>query len=81
MIFLYKLIITNLKGNNIFSISPSLYNAFKKYTKSFKTLNTDELSINIKKFCDHNLQNYSIKNMYRMTLEHPRKYGLYERTI
>lgn len=46
--FLYKLIITNLKGNNIFSISPSLYNDFKKYVKSFKTLNTDELSINIK---------------------------------
>lgn len=75
--FFHPLIVTNIEGNNIFSIAPKFYQDFKNYIEPFINTDIDKIHTELKEFFDHRLENYSIRKMHRMTLEYiPKQYSL-----
>jgi GNAT superfamily N-acetyltransferase len=67
--YLQHLIVTNINNINVFSITPKLYEDFSDYIVSFKDMDTSNMFSVLKNFCDGRFENYSIRKMYRMTLD------------
>lgn len=67
--YFQPLIITNIKGTNVFTITPSMYADFCHYIIPFKNMNNMGLSKVLKEFFDSKLEKYTIRKMYRMTLD------------
>ncbi|MGH4125071.1 MAG: GNAT family N-acetyltransferase [Clostridium sp.] len=67
--FFQHLIVTNIDGINTFSVTPKLYRDFSKYIIPFKNMETTELFKVLRVFFDSRLEIYTIREMYRMTLD------------
>lgn len=67
--YFQPLIITNINGTNMFSITPSMYEDFVDFITPFKNMNIMQMSKVLKEFFDSKLERYTIRKMFRMTLD------------
>ncbi|WP_035294594.1 MULTISPECIES: GNAT family N-acetyltransferase [Clostridiaceae] len=82
--YFQPLIITNIEGVNVFSISPVFYKEFKDYIGYFNNMDIDRTINILKRFFDNKVKNYTIRKMYRMTLDSdnmPKEYVLKDNVV
>ena len=67
--YFQHLIVTNVNNINVFSIVPGMYKDFKGYITPFKDMDISEMTGVLRVFFDGKFEDYSIRKMYRMTLD------------
>lgn len=67
--YFQQLIVTNIDGIDTFSVAPEFYRDFSDYIIPFKNMNTLKLFKVLSSFFDNKLETYTIREMYRMTLD------------
>ena len=67
--YFQHLIITKINGMNVFSITPSMYKDFVDFITPFENMDIMQISKVLKEFFDNKLEKYTIRKMYRMTLD------------
>jgi len=67
--YLQHLIAANINGNMIFSISPTYFKAFEEYMVLYKPESLEELEITLNEFFSQRIDSFSIRKMYRLTIE------------
>lgn len=70
LVFINNLIVTKIDNKIVFSVSPKFYTEFFKYIEKVKITNIDDdnLLMAIDDFFADYLENYSIRRMYRLTV-------------
>jgi L-amino acid N-acyltransferase YncA len=67
--YFQHLIITKINGTNVFSITPSMYEDFVDFINPFKNMDIMQRPKVLKEFFDSKLEIYTIRKMFRMTLD------------
>ena len=71
--YFQHLVVSNISNINVFSIVPKMYKDFIDYISPFKDMDINEMSGVLKAFFNGRLDNFSVRKMYRMTLDNPPK--------
>lgn len=79
--YFQHLIVSNINNINVFSIVPRMYKDFKDYISPFKDMDINEMHGVLKIFFNDRLENFSIRKMYRMTLDNSPKNFLVENVV
>jgi RimJ/RimL family protein N-acetyltransferase len=66
---LQHLIITTLHGIIIYSIAPKLIREFSDYMSPYLQMDFTNSTLTLQNFFDHRLVDYTIRRMYRMTID------------